>query len=409
LDRTLPLNDLDDRSWGLETALVRGGLTRTGHGETAEAIFLTSGYVYESAASAEARLAGEEPGFVYSRYGNPTLEMLEKRLALIEGAAACTVTASGMAAVFTGLFCHLRAGDHVVASRALFGSCFVILATILPRYGITATFVDGADLAAWETAMRPETRAVFVETPANPTLDLVDLAAVCRIAHAHGRPGQVKVFVDNVFASPLGQKPLDLGADVVMYSATKHIDGQGRCLGGAILADAKFLTDDFMPYYRHTGPALSPFNAWVLLKGLETLGLRIERQSASALALARFAESHAAVKAVRYPWLDSHPQHALARRQMKNGGTVIALDLGSKPAAFAFLDALAIVDISNNLGDTKSLATHPLTTTHRAMEEKDRAAMGITPGLVRLSVGLEGIADLERDLGRAFDAAGRAP
>lgn len=386
-----------------ETALIRGGVRRTPYGETSEAIFLTSGFVYDSAEAAEARFTGDDPGFVYSRYANPTLEVLETRLALLEGAEACHVTASGMSGVFTALFCHLRGGDHVVASRALFGSCFFILNTILPRYGITTTFVDGDDLAAWQAAMRPNTRAVFLETPANPTLDIIDIAAVSKIAHDAG----ARVFIDNVFATPLGQKPLELGADVVIYSATKHIDGQGRVLGGAVLSDKKFLTDDFMPYYRHTGPAMSPFNAWVLVKGLETLALRVERSAASAHRLARLIEAHPGAKSVRYPWLESHPHHALAKRQMTNGGTLVALDLGSKQAAFAFLNALSLVDISNNLGDTKSLATHPSTTTHRAMEAPDRAAMGITEGLVRLSIGLEGIQDLERDLSRALDAAQR--
>lgn len=396
-----PNNDIS-----LETALVRGGLRRSDFGEMSEAIFLTSGFVYDSAERAEARFAGEDEGFVYSRYANPTLEVLEKRLALIEGAEVCHVTASGMAAVFTGLFCYLRAGDHVIASRALFGSCHVILTTILPRYGIETTLVDGADLDAWQAAMRPNTRAIFLETPANPTLDLVDLAAVSEIAHAGG----AKVFVDNVFASPLGQKPLELGADVVMYSATKHIDGQGRCLGGALLADAEFCTEHFMPYYRHTGPALSPFNAWVLAKGLETLSIRIERQTRSAHRLAEFieaegGESGGGARTVRYPFLESHPQHELARRQMKSGGTVVSLDLGGKQAAFAFINALRIFDISNNLGDTRSIATHPMTTTHRAMAVEDRAAMGITDGLVRLSVGLEGYDDLQADVERALAAA----
>jgi O-succinylhomoserine sulfhydrylase len=392
-----------DEPFGLETTLIRGGLTRTAFGETSEAIFLTSGFVYDNAASAEARFAGEEPGFMYSRYANPTLDTLERRLALIEGAEQCHATASGMAAIFTGLFCYLRAGDHLVASRALFGSCFFIIQTILPRYGIETTLVDGGDLDAWRRAMRPNTRAVFLETPANPTLDLIDLPAVVEIAHAAG----AKVFVDNVFATPLGQKPLALGADVVMYSATKHIDGQGRCLGGAILADKAFCTDHFMPYYRHTGPAMSPFNAWVLLKGLETLAIRLERQSATAQTLAELAETHAAVRSVRYPFLPSHPHYALAKRQMSSGGTVLSFDLGSKSAAFAFMDALQIIDISNNLGDTKSLVTHPTTTTHRAMPAADRASMGITDGLIRISAGLEGVADLQRDVSRALDAAAR--
>lgn len=392
-----------DTTPSLDTMLVRGGLRRSEFGETSEAIFLTSGFVYESAAAADARFAGDEPGYVYSRYANPTLSVLEQRLAQVEGAEACHVTASGMAAVFTSLFCHLRAGDHVVASRALFGSCYVILDTILPRYGIETTFVDGPDLEAWEEAMRPNTRAVFLETPANPTLELVDIGAVAAIAHANG----AKVFVDNVFATPLGQRPLELGADVVAYSATKHIDGQGRCLGGAVLADAEFCNEHFMPYYRHTGPALSPFNAWVLMKGLETLAVRLEREVASAQALAEMAENHPAARSVRYPFLPSHPQYELARRQMKNGGTLVALDLGTKEAAFAFMDALRIVDISNNLGDTRTLATHPMTTTHRAMSEEARRSMGIGDGLVRLSVGLEGRDDLLNDVARALDAARR--
>ncbi|HWK45465.1 MAG TPA: O-succinylhomoserine sulfhydrylase [Stellaceae bacterium] len=393
----------DAEPFGLDTTLVRGGLTRTEFGETSEAIFMTSGFVYESAGAAEARFAGDDPGFVYSRYANPTLDILERRLALLEGAEQCHATASGMAAIFTGLFCYLRAGDHLVASRALFGSCFFIINTILPRYGIETTMVDGGDLDAWARAFRPNTKAVFLETPANPTLDLIDLAAVAKLAHAAG----AKVFVDNVFATPLGQRPLELGADVVMYSATKHIDGQGRCLGGALLSDKAFCTDHFMPYYRHTGPAMSPFNAWVLLKGLETLAIRLERQAATAQTLAELAESHRAVRSVRYPFLRSHPQYALARRQMQSGGTVLSFDLGSKTAAFAFMDALKIIDISNNLGDTKSLVTHPTTTTHRAMPEEDRQAMGITEGLVRLSAGLEGAVDLLRDVSRALDAAAR--
>jgi O-succinylhomoserine sulfhydrylase len=387
-----------------ETLLVRGGLDRSPFGETAEAIYLTSGFVYDSAEAAEARFKGEEPGYIYSRYGNPTVHMFEQRLAQLEGAEACYGTASGMAAIWAGLLAHLKAGDHLVASRVLFGSCVYIVQTLLPRFGVETTLVDGADLAAWEQAIRPNTKAFFLETPANPTLALIDLQAVADLAHAHG----IRLVVDNALASPIVQKPVQLGADVVIYSATKHIDGQGRCLGGAILAKEEWLTKEFQPFLRHTGPALSPFNAWVLVKGMETLSLRVERASANALALAQEIEAHGAVTRALYPFLDSFPQRELARRQMATGGTLIAFDLGSKAAAFAFLNALQIVDISNNLGDTKSLVTHPATTTHRALAEADRAIAGITPGLVRLSVGLESVKDLSRDIGRALDIARNA-
>ena len=387
---------------GVETRLVRGGLTRSQHGETCEAIFLSSGFVYDDAAAAEARFAGEQPGFMYSRYANPTIEMFERRMALLEGAEACHATASGMAAVFASLMCHLKAGDHVVSSRALFGSCFYIIGTLLPRYGIEVSFVDGHDLAQWERAISAKTRAVFFETPANPTIALVDIAAVSRLAHKVG----AKVIVDNVFATPLLQKPLQLGADVVVYSATKHIDGQGRCLGGAVLADAQFCKDQVIPFLRHTGPALSPFNAWVLLKGLETLSLRLERQCATAKRIAELLAGHRAVARTLYPLLASHPQCELARRQMSDGGTVVSCELaGGKAAAFAFMDALEIVDISNNLGDSKSLITHPATTTHRSMGEEERLKAGITAGLIRLSLGLETPADLERDVERGLAAA----
>lgn len=384
-----------------ETLLVRGGLDRSEFGETAEALYLTSGFVYDSAEAAEARFKGEEPGFIYSRYGNPTVRMFEQRLARLEGAEACYGTASGMAAIWAGLLAHLKAGDHLVASRVLFGSCVYIVQTLLPRFGVETTLVDGADLKAWEAAIRPNTKAFFLETPANPTLALIDLKAVAEIAHAHG----VRLVVDNALASPIVQKPMPLGADVVIYSATKHIDGQGRCLGGAILASEEWLTKEFQPFMRHTGPSLSPFNAWVLVKGLETLALRVERAAGTALALAQQIEAHEAVSRVFYPFLDSFEQQELARRQMANGGTLIAFDLGSKPAAFAFLNALQLVDISNNLGDAKSLVTHPATTTHRTLPEADKDIAGITPGLVRLSVGLESRRDLADDINRALDAA----
>jgi O-succinylhomoserine sulfhydrylase len=400
-DQVLPPQD-PTASLGVETRLVRGGLTRSQHGETCEAIFLSSGFVYDDAAAAEARFAGEQPGFMYSRYANPTVEMFEKRMALLEGAETCHATASGMAAVFAAMMCFLKAGDHVVSSRALFGSCFYILDTLLPKYGMSVTFVDGHDLGQWERAITPKTRCVFFETPANPTIALVDIAKVSALAHTVG----AKVLVDNVFATPLLQKPLQLGADVVIYSATKHIDGQGRCLGGAVLADAAFCKDLLMPFLRHTGPALSPFNAWLLLKGLETLGLRLTHQTATAKRIAELVGGHRTVARTLYPYLPSHPQYELAVKQMTAGGSVVTFELkGGKQAAFAFMDALEIVDISNNLGDSKSLITHPATTTHRALGEEGRAKAGVTDGMIRLSLGLESAADLERDVARGLAAA----
>jgi O-succinylhomoserine sulfhydrylase len=384
-----------------ETLLVRGGLDRSPFGETSEALYLSSGFVYDSAEAAEARFKGEEPGFIYSRYGNPTVRMFEERLAAVEGAEACYATASGMAAVWAGLLAHLRAGDHLVASRVLFGSCVTIVRNLLPRFGVETTLVDGNDPAAWAAAIRPNTKVFFLESPANPTLALIDIAEIAGIAHRAG----IRLVVDNALASPIVQCPTRLGADAVVYSATKHIDGHGRCLGGAILSSRDWLQSEFQPFLRHTGPALSAFNAWVLLKGLETLSLRVERASAAALDLAREMEAHKAVRQVHYPFLESFPQHALARRQMQTGGTLIAFDLGSKAAAFAFLNRLELVDISNNLGDNKTLGTHPATTTHRTLDAADRAAAGITDGLVRLSIGLESVRDLGRDIGRALDAA----
>jgi O-succinylhomoserine sulfhydrylase len=391
-----------DDALELDTLLIRGGLTRSNYGETSEAIHMTSGFTYGSAAEAEARFKGENPGFVYSRYANPTLDIFEQRLRLLEGAGGCHGTSSGMAAIYAALATNVSAGDHIVASRALFGSCFVILNTILPRFGVTTTFVDGADLKAWENAVRPNTKAFFLETPANPTLSLVDLRAVAAIAHAAG----AKVVVDNAFATPLLQKPLELGADVVAYSATKHIDGQGRCLGGAVLGTADYCTDHLQPFLRHTGPALSPFNAWLLTKGLETLSLRVMRSCDTAEILADYLADKPEVAQLLYPHHESHPQYELGKKQMVRGGTIISLELkGGRAAAWAFMDAFKTIDISNNLGDSKSLITHPTTTTHRAMDEQDRAAMGITEGLVRLSVGLEGVNDLLADLERGLKAA----
>ncbi len=389
-------NDFDP-----ETLLVRGGLARSPHGETAEALYLSSGFVYDSAEAAEARFKGDEPGYIYSRYGNPTVRMFEDRLALVEGAEACYGTSSGMAAVWAGLLAHLRAGDHLVASRVLFGSCLTVIQTLLPRFGVETSLIDGTDPAAWASAVRPNTRAFFLESPANPTLSLIDIAAVAGVAREAG----IRLVVDNALASPIVQSPTRLGADTVIYSATKHIDGHGRCLGGAVLARAAWLQQEFQPFLRHTGPALSPFNAWVLLKGLETLALRVEKASENALAVAREIEAHPAAERVFYPFLESFPQYRLARRQMRTGGTLVAFDVGSKRAAFAFLNALEVIDISNNLGDNKSLATHPATTTHRTLSEADRAVAGITEGLVRLSIGLESVGDLGRDVARALDAA----
>jgi len=386
---------------GPDTLAVRGGLVRSGFDETAEALYLTQGYVYETAAQAEAAFAGEVDHYIYSRYGNPTVRTFEERLRLIEGegAEACFATATGMAAVFTSLAAFLRAGDRVVASRALFGSCFVILDELLPRWGIRCDFVDGHELAQWEKALATPTQGVFFESPSNPMQDLVDVAAVCELAHDAG----AKVVVDNVFATPLLQKPFALGADVVVYSATKHIDGQGRVLGGAILGPKDYVEGDVQTLMRHTGPSMSPFNAWVLLKGLETMRLRVDHQCAVAARLALWLEAHPRVRSVRYPYLPSHPQYQLARQQMSAGGTVVTFEVeGGKDAAFAVLDALRLVDISNNLGDAKSLVTHPATTTHRRLTPQARADAGITDGVVRISVGLEDADDLLADLERAL-------
>lgn len=386
-------------NWSEATRLVRGGTQRSGFDETAEALYLTSGYVYGSAAEAEAAFKGEHDRYIYSRYGNPTVSMFEERLRLLEGAEACMATGSGMAAVFAALASLVSAGDRVVGSAALFGSCHVILTEILPRLGVETQLVDGTSLPAWEEALAQGARAVFLETPSNPSLQVIDLEAVAAMAHAAG----ALVIVDNVFASPILQKPIEHGADVVVYSATKHIDGQGRVLGGAVLSTAEFIADTLKPFLRHTGPSLSPFNAWVLLKGMETLKLRVDAQSDSALHLAQQLQGHARLDAVRYPFLESHPQVELARQQMTAGGTVLTVDVsGGKAAAFAFVDALEICDISNNVGDTKTLVTHPATTTHRRLGAEARAAVGIGDGMVRISVGLEDPADLLGDIEQAL-------
>ncbi|WP_448580717.1 O-succinylhomoserine sulfhydrylase [Thermaurantiacus sp.] len=387
--------------WRPATVAVRGGTARTPFGETSEAIFLTSGYCYESAGEAAARFRGDAPGMTYSRLQNPTVEMLEQRLALMEGAEAARATASGMAAMTAALMATLSAGDHLVAGRALFGSCRVIVDTILPRFGVQTTTVDARHPEAVAAAIRPNTRAVFLETPANPTLDIADIEAIAGIAHEAG----ALLIVDNAFATPVIQKPLALGADIVAYSATKLMDGQGRVLAGAVLGSATWMAESCLPFVRHTGPNLSPFNAWVVLKALETLELRVERQAANANRLAQFLESR--VRTL-YPGLPSHPQHDLAMRQMANGGTIISLFLeGGTAEAHALLDALLLIDISNNLGDSRTLMTHPASTTHYSVSPEVRAEMGVTDGMLRLSVGLEDAQDLMDDLDQALKVIGR--
>jgi O-succinylhomoserine sulfhydrylase len=389
--------------WHEATALVHGGTLRSQFGETSEAIFLNSGYVYDSAEQAEARFKGDEEGFVYSRYANPTVAMFEARMCALEGAPAARGTASGMAAVAASLLCHLKAGDHVVSARALFGSCRYIVEDLLPRLGFAATLIDGRDLGAWEEAVRPNTRAFFFETPTNPVLELVDIEGVAKI----GRRAGALVVVDNVFATPLLQRPMPLGADIVVYSATKHIDGQGRCLGGVVLGSKEFIEEKLHNYLKHTGPSLSPFNAWVLLKGLETLPLRVERHGASAAAIADFLAARTEIVRVFYPGRADHPQAALAARQMAGGGPMVAFEIkGDKADAFRFMNALQIFKISNNLGDAKSLVTHPSTTTHQRLTPEARAELGIFDNSVRLSIGLEDVRDLQADLDQALSRAG---
>jgi O-succinylhomoserine sulfhydrylase len=389
------------RDWEVETRLVRGGMARSPYGEISEALYLTQSFAYDSAAAANARFAGDDPGFIYQRFGNPTTQMFEDRLALLEGAEVCRATASGMSAVHVALTGLLRAGDHLVAGRALFGSCRWIISEWMPRFGVEVTYVDATDLEAWKNAVRPNTKAFLVESPANPLLEVTAIGAVAEIAHAAG----AKLVVDNVFATPIFQKPLALGADIVVYSATKHIDGQGRVLGGAILGAEALMAEAYKDILRHTGPALSPFNSWVLLKGLETLELRVRRQTENAARVADVIAAHGKTRQTIYCGRPDHPQAAIIANQMSGGGNVVAFDLGGREAAWRFLDALQIVDISNNLGDAKSMATHPCTTTHRSMPEAERLEIGLTEGWVRMSVGLEGPGDLSRDVSRALDAA----
>ncbi|MBP0578935.1 O-succinylhomoserine sulfhydrylase [Labrys sp. LIt4] len=384
------------------TRLVHAGTLRSQYAETSEALFLTQGFVYESAEQAEARFKGEDAGFIYSRFSNPTVAMFEQRMAELEGAEAARATASGMAAVTATLIGQLKAGDHIVAAKALFGSCRYVIEELLPRFGVSSTLVDGTDLGQWRAAVRPETKVFFLESPTNPTLEILDIEAIAKIAKSAG----ATLVVDNVFATPLLQSPLALGADCVVYSATKHIDGQGRCLAGVILASEKFINDHIHTYLRQTGPSISPFNAWVMLKGLETLELRVERQIANAAKVADALAAHKAIERVIYPFRDDHPQAELARRQMKAGGTLVTFEVkGGKAAAFKVANALKITRISNNLGDTKSLLTHPSTTTHQRFEEDARLGMGIRQGMLRFSAGIESADDLIADFEQALDKA----
>jgi O-succinylhomoserine sulfhydrylase len=393
---------IDAKTLRPRTKMVHGGTMRSAYGETSEALFLTQGFVYNSAEVAEGRFTGEDEGYQYSRFGNPTVAMFEQRMALLEGAEAARATATGMAAVTNALMGQVRAGDHVVASRQLFGSCLYIVTDLLPRFGVETSLVDGDNLAAWKAALRPNTKTAFLESPTNPSLGVLDIAAIADIVHSGG----ATLVVDNVFATPLMQKPLELGADCVVYSATKHIDGQGRCLGGVILGSKAFIETHIHNYLRQTGPSLSPFNAWVLLKGLETLPLRVAQQQESAGKIADFLAGEAKISRVYYPGRPDHPQYELAKRQMKGGSTMVAFDVaGGKAEAFRMANAFEIIKISNNLGDSKSLVTHPATTTHQRLTEEARYAAGIGQGMLRLSVGLEDVEDLIDDLKRGLAAA----
>jgi O-succinylhomoserine sulfhydrylase len=381
------------------TQLVHGGTRRSEFGETSEALFLTQGYAYPDMETAEARMKGAAPGYVYSRYSNPTVDMFQEKMALLEGAEAARATASGMAAVTTALLAQLRAGDHVVAARAMFGACLYVAEEVLPRFGVPSTLVDGGDLSQWRAAMRPQTKLLFLETPTNPCLEVYDIAAIAEIAHQNG----ARLVIDNVFATPILQKPLKLGADCVIYSATKHIDGHGRCLGGIILGGRELIENEIHNFYKQIGTCISPFNAWVFLKSLDTLALRVRQQSANAGQIADFLSTHRHVTNVRYPGLPDHPQAELVTRQMSGGGTLVSFEIrGGKEAAYAFGNALSLITISNNLGDSKSLITHPATTTHQRLTPEARAALGVTDGLVRLSAGLEDASDLIADLDAAL-------
>ncbi|GAA0777934.1 O-succinylhomoserine sulfhydrylase [Roseibium denhamense] len=392
-------NKTGENNWRPATALVHGGTTRSPFGETSETIYLTQGFTYSGAEAAEARFNGEDPGYVYSRYANPTVSMFENRIKMLEGAEAARATASGMAAVNLALMASVKAGDHIIAAKALFGSCRYICETLLPRFGVESTLIDGTDIDQWKAAVKPNTKALFLESPTNPTLEIIDIAAVAEISKSIG----ARLIVDNVFATPMYQSPLQLGADVVVYSATKHIDGQGRCLGGVVLSDEEWITEEVMPFVKHTGPHMSPFSAWVLLKGLETLPLRVAQQTSSASKIADFLVGQPKVARLIYPGRDDHPQADVAKRQMRAGSTMLALEIeGGKEAAFRFVNALELIKISNNLGDAKSLITHPATTTHQSIGEEARAELGISDGILRFSVGLEDPQDLIEDIEKAL-------
>jgi len=404
---TTPRKTRDPKSLRAATQLVHGGSMRSSFEETSEALFLTQGYLYDTMEQAEACFKGEDlAGYIYSRFANPTVAMFERRMALLEGAEAARATASGMAAVTAAIMGQLKAGDHVVAARALFGSCLYVIEELLPRFGVESTLVEGADLAEWRAAMRPNTKTTFLESPTNPTLEVIDIAGVAEIAHERG----ATLVVDNVFATPLLQRPLQLGADCVVYSATKHIDGQGRVLGGIILASEAFINEHIHNFLRQTGPCLSPFNAWVMLKSLETLPVRVAAQVRSAEKIADYLADHPAIGRVLYPGRADHPQAALVKRQMSGGGTLVTFEVnGGKPNAFKMANALSIIGISNNLGDAKSLLTHPQTTTHQRLKPEARARLGIGEGMVRLSVGLEDVDDLIEDLAQALASLSAPP
>ncbi len=398
----MSIDQATQRNWRPRTQMVRGGTRRSEFGETSEAIFLTSGYVYDAAEEAEDAFKDRIDRFIYSRFSNPTVDMFQDRMSLIENAPACRATTTGMAAVFASMACMVQAGDRVVGSRALFGSCLYVLTEILPRYGVETTIVDGCDYDQWETALSRPTKCVFIETPSNPGLEIIDIARVSELAHAAG----ALVIIDNVFATPILQRPIEFGADIVVYSATKHIDGQGRCLGGAVLGSEEYCDEILKPFMRHTGPSLSPFNAWVLLKGLETLELRVMQHCRNAAEIAAFLEDQKGLAKVLYPGLESHPQHDLGKAQMTDSGSVVAFEIdGGKERAFRFVNALKLIDISNNLGDAKSLVTHPATTTHQRLAPEERERLGISDGFVRLSVGLEDPEDVKEDLAQAFASA----
>lgn len=388
-----------NNTWRPATKLIHGGTTRSQFGETSEALYLTQGFLYDSAEAAEARFKGEEDGYIYSRYGNPTVSMFEERMCIMEGAEDARATASGMAAVAAAIACQAKAGDHVVAAKALFGSCRWIIEKLMPQYGVEFSLVDGKDINAWKAAVRSNTTIFFLESPTNPTLELVDIKAVADLAHEN----DAVLIVDNVFATPMYQRPIELGADVVMYSTTKHIDGQGRCLGGIILGTEEWINDNLHEYFRHTGPSMSPFNAWNFLKGLETLPLRVSQQTSNAGKIADFLAEQNSVNRMIYPGHKSHPQAELAARQMSGGSTMVAFEVtGGKSGAFKFINVLETIQISNNLGDAKSLITHPATTTHKNLSEDDREELGISDGMIRLSVGLEDADDLLEDIQKAL-------